>query len=124
MTLQLDAIAAADFKASASHSGDGITVAMCGTADIPARAALDGLLNRLHAEAMRLAVKQVVIDLTALEFMNSSCFKSFVWWIEQVLRMDEGAQYRIQFLSNPELHWQRRSLKALSCFGAELITIA
>jgi len=34
-----------------------------------------------------------------------------------------SGQYRIRFLSNPSILWQRRSLHALSCFAAELITI-
>lgn len=65
----------------------------------------------------------MVVDLTRLEFMNSSCFKSFVAWIEQVQNLDPSEQYRIQFLSDPNMHWQRRSLKALSCFAADLITV-
>lgn len=124
MSLNLQPTAAADFKAACSQSGDSITVTMLGTADIPARAALDSLLTQLHSESTRLGVKQVVVDLAQLEFMNSSCFKSFVSWIEQVQNLDSPSQYRIQFVSNPDMHWQRRSLKALSCFAAEIITVS
>ncbi len=114
----------AEFKAESSHSGDKIVVVMTGNADVPARPALDSLLTQLHSETSRLAVKQVVIDMAKLEFMNSSCFKSFVSWIERVRSLERAAQYQIQFVSNPDFHWQRRSLRALSCFAAELISIA
>jgi hypothetical protein len=47
---------------------------------------------------------------------------SFVSWIGEVSDLTAG-QYRIRFLSNPSILWQRRSLHALSCFAAELVTI-
>jgi uncharacterized membrane protein YjdF len=44
-------------------------------------------------------------------------------WISQVQELAESAQYRILFFSNPAILWQRRSLNALCCFAAHLITI-
>ena len=32
-------------------------------------------------------------------------------------------QYRIRFLSNTEMLWQRRSLHALQCFASHLISV-
>jgi hypothetical protein len=121
--LRIDSVAVAELSADATLADDAIRVRMRGTADIPARAALDQLLAQLHAETRRLAVKTVIVDLTQLEFMNSSCFKSFVTWIELVQNLEPQDQYRIQFLSDPNMHWQRRSLRALSCFAADLITV-
>jgi hypothetical protein len=71
---------------------------------------------------MELGIPEVQIDLRELEFMNSSCFKSFVSWISEVSELTSG-HYRIRFLSNPSILWQHRSLHALSCFAAELVTI-
>jgi anti-anti-sigma factor len=121
--LRIDPVAVAEFRSEATHAEGSICVRLRGTADIPARAALDTVLSQLHSESQRLKVAGVVVDLTQLEFMNSSCFKSFVAWIEQVQNLDPTEQYRIQFLSDPNMHWQRRSLKALSCFAADLITV-
>ncbi len=63
------------------------------------------------------------VRVTALEFMNSSCMKTFVTWIGLDQGLEADKQYKIRFRSNPEIHWQRRSLHALSRFAADLVTV-
>jgi hypothetical protein len=94
-----------------------------GTADAAAEAALNEMLGRLHGESQRNGVREVVVDLRTLEFMNSSCFKSFITWIVAVRRLPEDQHYRIRFLANAGLHWQKRSLHAISYFGGELVSV-
>ena len=112
-----------DFSGAASQEGTTINAWIKGNADYAALDALEMLLTRLHAEADRLSVSDVVIDLRQLEFMNSSCFKSFVTWITEIQQMEADRQYKVTFLSNPKLHWQKRSLHSLRCFAVELITV-
>ena len=121
--LELPPVQADEFSASASHDGTILTVRFIGNADMRTKETLDALLARVHSEAQRLSVAQVAIDFKALEFMNSSCFKSFVTWISEVRDLEASKQYRIRFLSKPELLWQRRSLHALRCFAVDLISI-
>jgi hypothetical protein len=113
-----------DFSGSATHEASTITAWLKGNADYAALDALEMLLTRVHAEATRLKVTEVVIDLRGLEFMNSSCFKSFVSWVTDIQDMPDDRRYKVQFLSNPNYHWQKRSLHSLRCFAVELITIA
>lgn len=122
-TLPNLSVSADDFSAGASLNGKTLTVKFTGNADMRTKDALDRLLSALHGEAQKLRVEAVVIDFHGLEFMNSSCFKSFVSWISDVRDLDSDAQYAIRFLSKPELLWQRRSLHALRCFAVDLITI-
>ena len=84
---------------------------------------LDAFLSELHSEAQRRGVKEVELDLRELEFMNSSCFKSFVSWISEIGELERSKEYKIRLLSNAEMHWQRRSLHALRCFAVDLITV-
>jgi hypothetical protein len=112
-----------DFTASAQHASGVINASLEGTADYAALDALDMLLTRIHTEAKRLGVKEIVVDLRQLEFMNSSCFKSFVSWITEIQEMDAERQYKVRFLSNPKMHWQKRSLHSLRCFAIELVTV-
>jgi hypothetical protein len=88
-----------------------------------AKEGLDGLLPRVHEEALRRSAAEVVVDFRKLEFMNSSCFKSFVTWISEVQELAPEKQYRLRLLSSPEMHWQRRSLHALRCFAVDLISV-
>lgn len=116
-------ISAEEFSVNASLDDKTLTVRFLGNADMRTKSALDRLLGALHAEAQRAGAEEVVVDFHGLEFMNSSCFKSFVSWIGDVRDLEPEAQYKIRFRSKPELLWQRRSLHALRCFAVDLISI-
>jgi len=121
--LNLPAASQGDFSVEANLQERAIMARFTGNADLRAREALEKFLVGLHAEAQRVAAEKVVVDFHRLEFMNSSCFKSFVTWIGEVQDLNADKQYRIHFRSNPEMLWQRRSLHALRCFAVDLITI-
>ena len=121
--LNLTSLAAGQLSVVASLEGGVLRVALTGNADMRSALQLQDWLHALHGEAMRLNVSETVVDLRTLEFMNSSCFKGFLSWISEVRDGDAAHQYRIRFLSDPSMLWQRRSLHALSCFAVDLITI-
>jgi hypothetical protein len=116
-------IQSAELTAIVTVLDEGLLVRLSGTADLRVTETLEKLLATVHQQASANRVAQVRVDLRSLEFMNSSCFKSFVSWISQVQELPASEQYRIQFQSNPAILWQRRSLNALSCFAAHLVTI-
>jgi hypothetical protein len=113
---------AAELRAQLTREETGLVAKLSGTADLRVTDSVEAILTRVHQKALELGIPEVQMDLRELEFMNSSCFKSFVSWISDVSDLTTG-QYRIRFLSNPSILWQRRSLHALSCFAAELVTI-
>src|SRR5262245_54510753 len=122
--LELPPVSQPGFRAHGELEGrTTIVVRFTGSAEIPAKSALESLLLTLHAEAVRLGVKGVVVDFRNLEFMNSSCFKAFIAWIgsDRVLAVEQ--RYRIRLMSRPDLLWQRRSLHSLRCFADDLVTV-
>jgi len=121
--LELPAVPADDLSVSATHEGDAVRVRFTGTADMRVSDALDRVLKAVHAEAQGRGAARVDIDFRELEFMNSSCLKSFVTWISLVRELAAEKRYAIRFLSKPETLWQRRSLHALRCFAVDLISI-
>ena len=123
MTLEVPKMAGSVLSAEATLADRTIAAHLDGTADNESRAELDVFIKVLHAEAVRLAVQLVEIDVRKLEFMNSSCFKIFVSWLAQLRDLETAAQYRVKIRSNPKLLWQRRSLAALSCFAVDLVII-
>lgn len=123
MTLQLPKLDVPVLAAESALADGVLTTRFRGTADVEAKPALDHYVEALHEEARRVAASKVVIDFRELEFMNSSSFKVFVTWLAQVQELPAEKQYRIHFVSNPSMHWQRRSLAALSCFAVNLVTI-
>lgn len=123
MTLQLPKLDVPVLSTEAALADSVMTVRFRGTADVEAKPALDHYVAALHEESCRISASKVVVDFRELEFMNSSSFKTFVTWLSQVQELPTDKQYRIHFLSNPSMHWQRRSLAALSCFAVDLVTI-
>lgn len=101
--------------------GDRLVVKFCGNGDMTAIAVIASFLKALHTEAMRLEVHEVVLDFRELYFMNSSCFKAFVSWIDTV--KNEAKGYQIRFLTEPDLQWQRRSLEALRRLAVGVVSV-
>lgn len=98
-----------------------LSVTFSGTGDVAAIEALSGYLKQVHGEAERLSLSEVTCDFRKLSFMNSSCFKAFVVWIDTV--KNAARVYRIRFLTDPDMHWQRRSLEALRRLATSVVTV-
>ena len=120
---ELTSITEAQFSATVLHGGGDIVVRLTGNADIAAKPHLEPILGQVHRHARELRVERVRVDIRDLTFMNSSCFKDLIWWLEQVREATATERYRISFISSGAQHWQRRSLHALSCFARDLVTI-
>ncbi len=123
MTLNLPTLDNSVLATEASYADSVVTTRLRGTADVESKTLLDQHIDALHDEACRLGVTKVNVDLRELEFMNSSSFKVFVGWLAKVQDLEPDKQYKINFVSNPAIHWQRRSLQALSCFAVTLVTV-
>lgn len=123
MTVELPKPSTNVLAIDASFAAGILSSRFVGTADVEAKPYLDEVVTKLHEEALRLSATKVEIDFRELEFMNSSSFKVFVTWLALLQELATDKQYRIHFRSNPNLHWQRRSLAALSCFAVDLVAI-
>jgi len=119
---QLASIMEAKFSATVIHVGDDIILEMTGNADVAAKQHLAPLLQSLHERAKQLGVTRVQVDIRKLAFMNSSCLKDLISWLDRA-RLEPAGSYRIVFLSSANQHWQKRSLHALSCFARDLVTV-
>ena len=113
-----------EFRAQASGGGPDLHVTLVGNADLTVKAELYRFMTAVHEEARRTGAKEVVVDLKELEFINSSCLKSLVWWISSVNELTADRQYRITFLTSPAMYWQRRSLSALAGLASDLVSIS
>jgi hypothetical protein len=120
-TLELEAVETSGFGCAPSFDEGKLTVAFNGTGDVAAIELLAAYLQRVHGEAERLAISEVTCDFRKLSFMNSSCFKAFVVWIDTVKNATRA--YRIRFLTAPDMHWQRRSLEALRRLATNVVSV-
>jgi hypothetical protein len=123
---RMPALQVAEEKYSAHLGFDplGIRVHFRGTISTPNPAVvLNPFVDAVHAHVLDAAAKEVRVDLTQLEFCNSSGFKSFIHWIERIQKAPEPKRYRLRFVSTKERKWQRTSLLALSCYGVNIVTM-
>ncbi|HEY8212373.1 MAG TPA: hypothetical protein VIG99_33045 [Myxococcaceae bacterium] len=120
----MSAVKAGRFTADWDEKAPSLAVRLGGFADLPEVVdALSGLWMRVHARALDLKADQVAVDLRGLEFMSSSCFRTFVVWLSHLSGSKEDERYKVRFVSDTSRHWQRRGLAALSAFARDLVTV-
>jgi hypothetical protein len=101
----------------------GLRVELSGDADMSSVEPLANALRDAHERALAGRHGEVVVDLTQLQFANSTCLKQILSWLGRVVALEGAPSYRVRFLSNPNLHWQRRSLHALASFAPDVIIV-
>jgi hypothetical protein len=119
--LALETVSVPSFVCTPQLEDGKLNVTFSGTGDVAAIEILSQYLKQVHAEAERLSLSQVTCDFRALSFMNSSCFKAFVVWIDTVKNAPRA--YRIRFLTAADMAWQRRSLEALRRLATSVVSI-
>jgi anti-anti-sigma factor len=111
------------FSATADCAQRTLVVDLVGTIDFVNKTKVDELLSAVHRAAREHAAQEVIVDFRKLEFMNSSCLKIFVAWIDAIVALPPADQYRVVFVPSREIAWQKRSLLALSCLAAGIVSI-
>jgi hypothetical protein len=117
-------VAEEKYSAQLAPDTNGVHVQLRGTiSTVNPAAVLNPFVEGVHAHALEAGAKEVRVDLTQLEFCNSSGFKSFIHWIERIQQTPEPKRYKLRFVSTKERRWQRASLLALSCYGVNIVAI-
>ena len=117
-------VAEEKYSAYLGFDAQGIRVYFRGTiSTVNPAVVLNPFVDAVHAHVLEASAQEIRVDLTGLEFCNSSGFKSFIHWIERIQQTPEPKRYRLRFLSTKERKWQRTSLLALSCYGNNIVAI-
>jgi hypothetical protein len=111
-----------DFEATA-RVGAASELTLTGSADNAVATQLTTLIDNLHNELVATGSREICVDIRALEFMNASCFNILVNWLGHVNELDPDKRYQLKFSTNTSIPWQRRSLRTLSCFATDLVTV-
>ncbi len=125
--IDVPSVKASDEKYSAllaSEAGQPV-VRFKGTVSTPNPAlVLNPFVDAVHKAVTAGGASLVTVDFNGFEFCNSSGFKSFIYWVDQIRSLPKEQQYRLRFTLAPAKRWQRTSLLALTCFAVDIIEIA
>jgi hypothetical protein len=80
-------------------------------------------LRRVHMAATEAGLKKLTVDMTELRFMNSSSIRSLVDWVEWIRKEPEARQYRLLFVTKPDVTWQQTTMSAIRAFGGEHVSV-
>lgn len=85
---------------------------------------LDPYFNKIHESALKNKTEQLIIDLTNLNYINSSGITIFVKWIINLQQLPDNEKYSMQFICNPDQKWQKQSITMLAKTAPKIISIA
>jgi hypothetical protein len=109
------------FRTSLAVEGPTIRATFQGSAESTHYDELSKFMDDLHATVTREGANHVVADLRELEFATSSCLKAFAVWV--IDAEEKAAGYTVEFVSNPQHSWQRRSLQALAACAPAVVRV-
>jgi len=116
------AIRELDFTASA-RVDTSAELRLTGSADNGIVWRFKDLIDRLHAEVVAAGARTVRVDIRELEFMNAGSFNVFIDWLGLVNDLEPAQRYRLRFFTSEKIAWQQRSLRMLTCFATDLVTV-
>ncbi len=121
MTLRTQPVKADSYSLEVVEVGDQGRIQLKGTFDMTATPDLSLFLVSIEGEVSRLHWREVIIDVSEVYYLGSSCIKSFVALIEALKKVDFHPQVRV--LVNPRLDWHERTFSILSRLAPTLVTL-
>lgn len=97
-------------------AGDSVSVVLRGDSDArEAGSSLnDYLTRRVHPAVLGAALRQIQLDVTGLEFLNSSGIKALVNWLLLVKQQPVELRYGIVLQYDEGITWQGKGLRPLA----------
>ncbi|AFG36214.1 hypothetical protein [Spirochaeta africana] len=75
---------------------------------------LDPFFSKVHEGMTAGGIGEIQVDMTSLNFLNSSGIKAISKWIMQLGTTSDDKKYVIKLKHNPEITWQATSLPTLT----------
>lgn len=100
---------------------DRLDLVLSGSAELPATGELLTQLRNASDRARIHGAAVIRVDLTGVEFMNSTALGAFVGWIAELERM--RPPLRLDLVGAPGRRWQRASLHSLASFAPTTVSV-
>jgi len=83
---------------------------------------LGRFFRTVHEAALQSRLSELRVDVRGLSFVNSSAIRVFIDWAIWVSQAT-GTGYRLRFVRNPNVTWQRVSFPAIAQLAAQHVVI-
>jgi hypothetical protein len=80
-------------------------------------------LRAIHDAALQDDLKELVVDITGLTFVNSSSIRLFVDWTTWLKEVPAGRRYRLKFRTSRQITWQKACFSALAVLADSVISV-
>ncbi len=94
---------------------------LSGTFDMTSALALQLYLEKVQAEVRKQQLLELVVDVTEVYYLGSSCIKAFVTLTVGLQHGSAGMLMRV--LTNPRLDWQERAFSVLARIAPERVLV-
>jgi hypothetical protein len=78
---------------------------------------LKPLFEEIHEAAVRLKLRELVLDIRPLEYANAAVWRCLVQWIKQMRQLLQA--YRLIIVTDPKRSWQKVGAPALRAFSLD-----
>jgi hypothetical protein len=110
------------FSAYSSDEPTGLLITLSGSTELDSKQHLSRFLQQVHEDVSTRNLGEVMVDLRAASFVNSTCLKVLASWILQPFT-ETKPPYRITFITTRAHAWQRRSLGALTFLAPNRVSV-
>jgi hypothetical protein len=113
--LNIEPVNQARISITVNDTSSGVGVSFVGDIDMqdPGEI-LDPLFDKIHNSCLSKGIKQVSLNFTQLNFLNSSGIKSIAKWIMKLVDLSDDKKYLITIIHNKDITWQVTSLPTLT----------
>lgn len=79
------------------------------------------MIEKVSRAAGALGLKEIPINITELEFLNSRGLKQLITWIIYISQLPPRKQYSLKFIYSADNHWQNESVTVISKFNPKIV---
>jgi hypothetical protein len=107
-------------KGGMELKAEGTTVYISGCVNHPSPGMfIEPFISEVHNRTIEQNVKEIVVDITDLRFLNSAGIRELVDWVMKLGSLTEDKKYKIKFLCSNEYQWQESSISTLVYLNSE-----
>lgn len=80
--------------------------------------------DNIHDIALKYNIKNIVVDVYKLRFINSNGLKSFIYWILKTRTLKSDEVYSLNLVCAKKYHWQYGNFKILEAISPKYFRIS